>query len=286
MHPRLLHSLVLIEPIIQRERTKLDDHKYFDIGQMFNKFTRLNLFRRDKWPSRESAAASFQRNPFYQKWDPRVFEKWIKYGLRDIPTAVYPSEEKPSDKTDRGTVPVTLTTTRHQEAFMSNRPVWDHSGLLGGEYTHPDLDPSIPKIYQFYRPEIARAFAQLPFLRPSVLYIYGTEFEVTLPALRADKMRATGTAVGGSGGAAKGRVKEIMLDQIGHMIPQEVPRHCAESVAPWLRSELGRWHLEEKAFAASLTRISATEQATAGDQWKKHLASPGSHRQGNGTMKL
>ncbi|KAJ6045089.1 uncharacterized protein N7446_003291 [Penicillium canescens] len=286
MHPRLLHCLILMEPVIQRERTKLDDHRNLDNSQMATEITKLSLFRRDKWPSRKAAAASFQRNPYFQIWDPRVLKKWIKYGLRDTPTAVYPLDNEPHDKTDRGDIPVTLTTTRHQEVFNSTRPVWDYSGRSGSHLTHPDLDQSIPKSYRFYRPESARVFAQLAFLRPSVLYIYGSKSGLAFPALTADKLRNTGTAVGGSGGAARGRVKEILLDQVGHLIPLEAPQRCAENVAPWLRSELSRWHSEEKALAARFDRATATEQASSSDQWKELFASRGSRPQGPATWKL
>jgi hypothetical protein len=215
-----------------------------------------------------------------------VLKKWIKYGLRDIPTAVYPLDNESHGKTGRADIPVTLTTTRHQEVFNSARPVWDHSGRSGSHLTHPDLDQSIPESYKFYRPEPARVFAQLAFLRPSVLYIYGSKSGFAFPALTTDKLKNTGTAVGGSGGAASGRVKEILLDQVGHLIPLEVPQRCAENVAPWLRSELSRWNSEEKALAARFDRTTATEQAFSSDQWKKPFASPGSRPQGPATWKL
>jgi pimeloyl-ACP methyl ester carboxylesterase len=215
-----------------------------------------------------------------------VLKKWIKYGLRDTPTAVYPLDNELHGKTDGGDIPVTLTTTRHQEVFNCARPVWDHSGRSGSHLTHPDLDQAIPESYQFYRPEPARVFAQLAFLRPSVLYIYGSKSGMSFSALTADKLRNTGTAVGGSGGAARGRVKEIWLDQVGHLIPQEAPQRCAENVASWLRSELSRWHSEEKTLAARFDRTTATEKAFSSDHWKELFASPGSRPQGPATWKL
>lgn len=63
--------------------------------------------RRDIWPSREEAAQKLRENSFYKTWKPDVFDLYIKYGLRNLPTAKYP------DTTDKESV--TLTTPSNQE---------------------------------------------------------------------------------------------------------------------------------------------------------------------------
>ena len=93
MHPRLLHSLVLLDPVVQRQTTQLDA---IDLGKqkmVIAKTTQLSTYRRDKWPSRKAAAESYKKNPFYQAWDPRVIDRWIQYGLRDLPTAIHPTSK-------------------------------------------------------------------------------------------------------------------------------------------------------------------------------------------------
>jgi pimeloyl-ACP methyl ester carboxylesterase len=110
LHPRLLHALVLIDPVLQ-------------LDLKINKtMARLSMLRRDVWPTRAAAAASFRKSGFYRAWDPRVLERWIEFGLRELPTELYPDVKKErtvsSDAGDGdgdGDVPVTLTTTVAQE---------------------------------------------------------------------------------------------------------------------------------------------------------------------------
>ncbi|KAK6498006.1 hypothetical protein TWF506_004250 [Arthrobotrys conoides] len=71
----------------------------------------LSAKRRDIWPSYEEAVKYFKSRPFYQSWDPRVLDIHMKYGLRKVPTAIYP------DVTKVGRDAVTLRTTKHQEVF-------------------------------------------------------------------------------------------------------------------------------------------------------------------------
>lgn len=92
LHHRLFCGLILIEPIIF-------DHSLL-LG-MSNDVTSASMRRRDKWPSKSEARTRFLKSPFYQSWDPVVFEKWMEFGIR--PTGH--GEE------------VTLTTTVAQEVY-------------------------------------------------------------------------------------------------------------------------------------------------------------------------
>ncbi|KAJ5665946.1 uncharacterized protein N7477_008394 [Penicillium maclennaniae] len=74
MHPRLLHTLVLLDPVIQRQTTQLDGYSLRENKRIIAKTTQLSTHRRDIWPSRKDAADGFKRSPFYQAWDPRVLE--------------------------------------------------------------------------------------------------------------------------------------------------------------------------------------------------------------------
>ncbi|KAL3480599.1 Alpha/beta hydrolase family-domain-containing protein [Aspergillus californicus] len=277
MHPRLIHSLILLDPVIQRQTTQLDAT---DLGKQklaIAKTTQLSTYRRDQWPSRKAAAEGFNKNPFYKAWDSRVLDRWIKYGLRDLPTAIYPSKPSSGDGNTIIEPPVTLRTTLHQEVFTFSRPNYD--GPPGfpvpvNKVTHPDLDPDHLGSWPFYRPEPSRVFAQLPHLRPSVLYIFGGTSDMSPPTMVADKLAHTGTGLGGSGGVTAGRVKDTTLENIGHLVAQEAPIQCAEEASTWLGTELARWRVEEKNFQDQWARKSKIEKATVDSRWKEHVPAP------------
>ncbi|KAL4953905.1 Alpha/beta hydrolase family-domain-containing protein [Aspergillus filifer] len=273
MHPRLLHSLVLLDPVVQRQTTQLDA---IDLGKqkmVIAKTTQLSTYRRDKWPSRKAAAESYKKNPFYQAWDPRVLDRWIQYGLRDLPTAIHPTSKEPNSTE----TPVTLRTTLHQEVFTFSRPNYD--GPPGftvpvNKVTHPDLDPDHIGSWPFYRPEPYRIFTQLPHLRPSVLYVFGGQSDMSPPNMIADKLAHTGTGLGGNGGTVAGRVSNVILKDNGHLVAQEAPVRCAEEASRWLGPELQRWREEEKLFRDQWDRKSKLEKMTIDSRWKAHVPAP------------
>ncbi|EAW10659.1 putative toxin biosynthesis protein [Aspergillus clavatus NRRL 1] len=275
MHPRLIHSLVLLDPVIQRQTTQLDP-LYLVKGQhVIAKTTQLSTYRRDLWPSRKAAADGFKKNPFYQTWDPRVLDRWIKYGLRDLPTGIYPLNESEAPKD--GDRPVTLRTTLHQEVFTFSRPNYD--GPPGKDVpinrvTHPDLDPTHMGSFPFYRPEPSRIFAQIQHLRPSVLYVFGGKSDMCHPDMMADKMQNTGAGLGGSGGAAAGRVRDVYLEKYGHLLAQEAPIECGEATSQWLGKELQRWRNEERFFREQWSKKSKVEKMTIDKRWKEHVPAP------------
>lgn len=279
MHPRLMHTLVLLDPVIQDQTTQFDSAAVFEYREVIAKTTQLSTYRRDMWPSRTVAAQSFKKNPFYQAWDPRVLDRWIQYGLRDLPTAIYPPEEPSASKIGDGgdNRPVTLRTTRHQEVFTFSRPNYD--GPPGkkvpvNKVTHPDLNPRHFGTFPFYRPEPARIFAQIPHLRPSVLYIFGMNSDMSLPPMIEDKLVNTGVGIGGSGGVPAGRVRDVRLAEIGHLVAQEAPTQCAENAATWLGFELKRFRAEEEAFRAQWSQKSKVQKLTVDDRWLAHVPKP------------
>ncbi|KAL4910673.1 hypothetical protein BDW74DRAFT_1327 [Aspergillus multicolor] len=274
MHPRLLHSLILLDPVIQRQTTQLDPG---DLGKqklVIAKTTQSSTYRRDRWPSRQAALDSYKKNPFYQSWDPRVLERWVKYGLRDLPTSIHPLDEASNNSTDR---PVTLRTTLHQEVFTFSRPNYDGPpgfAVPVNKVTHPDLDPDRLGSWPFYRPEPFRIFAQLPHLRPSVLYIFGETSDMSSPTMIADKLSHTGTGLGGNGGVVAGRVRDVVLKGKGHLVAQEAPVQCAEETSRWLGQELQRWREEERLFQDQWRQKSKVEKVTIDQRWKAHVPAP------------
>jgi hypothetical protein len=269
MHPRLLSSLILIDPVIYLVSSP-------SISLSGPSYTQLSTFRRDYWPSRAHAASSFKANKFYQSWDPRVLDLWIRYGLRDLPTALYPSSSHCSSKPSATTeTPVTLTTPKHQEVFTFQRPNFSGVDAAGNPVqnrrTHPDIDPDVSDTYPFYRPEGPMTFKNLPHLRPSVLYIFAGKSPVSPPEWRKQKMETTGIGVGGSGGAKEGRVKEVLFADLNHLIPMEAVERCADAVAGWLVPEMERWWGEEEEYERMWRGQGMREKTTVDEEWIRRV---------------
>ncbi|KAI4161137.1 MAG: hypothetical protein L6R39_000097 [Caloplaca ligustica] len=263
IHPRLLSSLVLIDPVIELPSAR-------PRNTAAALLTQLSTFRRDWWPSREEAEASFRKQKFYQSWDERVLQRWLDACLRDTPTALYP--ENGSDPIKR---PVTLLTSKHQEVFTFLRPNFDgmdsHGRFILNRSTHPDLDLESGETYPFYRPEVASTFKRLPYLRPSVLYVHAGTSDLSAPELREQRMNTTGVGVGGSGGAVEGRVKQVMFEDAGHLMPMEIAGKLADVTTDWLAQEIERWKEQEKAFQEQWSRKSRLEKQTVSAEWKRRV---------------
>jgi pimeloyl-ACP methyl ester carboxylesterase len=275
MHPRLFTTLILMDPVIQRLPSKQGNY-----GP-----AKASTVRRDIWPNRKAAEASFKRSKFYQTWDSRVLDLWIKYGLRDLPTLLHPKptaasntlppiNADPSSATvspDKETeTEVTLTTTKHQEVFTFMRPNFPSPTNSNPEEhpnpaTHPDVDVKAGPNAPFYRPEPLATFQQLPYLRPSVLYIFGDQSFLSAPLLKADKMAQTGVGPGGSGGAKKGRVQEVTFKGIGHLIPMEVVGKTADACQDWLTLELANWKSRQAETAIEWAKVPKDEKARMGE---------------------
>ncbi|KIL93095.1 host-specific ak-toxin akt2 [Fusarium avenaceum] len=250
-HPRLLSSLVLIDPILQIPNPSIS-------------LAGLSTKRRDIWPSRDGAAEKFKQSKFFQAWDPRVLDLWVKHGLRQVPTELYPVE-KDSLSDER----VTLTTSKHQELFSFVRPSyltreWEHSNDQD-----PEQNLDCPN-YPFHRPEPPRIFRQLPELQSSLLYIFGKQSDFSTPSQRQEKMQITGTGVGGNGGSASGRVQEAVLD-CGHLVPMEKVSECADTIASFLDKDMGRWRAEQDAFKKHREGMSRRQQITIDEEWEEKV---------------
>jgi pimeloyl-ACP methyl ester carboxylesterase len=281
MHPRLFTTLILIDPVIQRVPSKAGN-----VGP-----AKASTMRRDKWPSRKAAEASFNRSKFYQAWDPRVLDLWVKYGLRDCPTYIHPDvtaasgvlpalSADPSSATihpAKGSeVEVTLTTTKHQEVFSFMRPNYPtpefpDPGNHPNPITHPDVDPNGGPNDPFYRPEPIATFHRLPFLRPSVQYIFGDQSFLSAPLLKADKLANTGTGVGGSGGAKAGRVQEYTFKGVGHLIPMEIVGETADVCRDWLVPELERWRAIEAAEKEAWALVPRKEKGVLSKEYVAYM---------------
>lgn len=91
----------------------------------------------------------------------------------------------------------------------------------------------------FDRPEMVRTFIDLPFVRPDVLWLFGQNSMINTPeSARVEKVARTGTGIGGSGGVELGRVKSVVLENAGHLLPFEIPKGCASALGGWLAEQI------------------------------------------------
>lgn len=242
IHPRLFETLILIDPVILGR---------MDISHNIGPAA-ASARRRERWPSRADALKFFQQSKFYKAWDRRVLDLWIQYGLRDVPTKLFPDAKAPE---------VTLTTSKHQEVMTFLRPNFTRlpgetevssadcttSNPTLNRRTHPDFTPDTDVQSPFYRGEATIVFNQLSALRPSVFYIFGSASFLTDEKSIEEKLAVTGSGVSGSGGRAEGRVDSVILQDAGHLIPMERPEESAENIGRWIGKDMKRfWDWERK----------------------------------------
>lgn len=137
----------------------------------------------------------------------------------------------------------------------------------------PDMSLDMLVKYPFYRPEPPNTLKKLPEVRPSVLWVFGETSAMSSPGARKLKIETTGAGVGGSGGVKEGRVNEVVLKGIGHLVTMEASEQCADAAAPWVGREMQRFEVERKAYEA-WTKKSAVEKTTLSEEWKKRIGSP------------
>lgn len=265
-NPRLFQGLILLDPVIQIRSAEspipFDPVKDPPENNPWARsMAGLSTFRRDIWPSRSAAAESFSRSPFYKTWDPRVLDRWVQFGLRDLPSGIYPDEKPPK---------VTLTTTVANEVHHFLRPNYEGFGPHKpvNRDTHADLDPTSDFSTPFYRPESTRTFSRLTELRPSVLYIFAGKSDVSSAETNEAKISRTGTGIGGSGGRAAGRVKGVTLPGVGHLIAMEACEVTAAECASWLRDEMERYVAQEEQWEREWKSLSLREKQTVTERWK------------------
>lgn len=158
---------------------------------------------------------------------------------------------------------------------MFLRPNFDgkdaNGNLVINRQTHPDIDLDATFIYPFYLPVPEAVFKNLPHLRPSALYLFGGASEMSTPDLRRHKLDSTGTGVGGSGGVREGRVKEEVVEGVGHLVPMIAPKECADAAAGFLSTEVKRWKKDEEEWRRQWDSKDRLEKMTINEEWKKNM---------------
>lgn len=179
-----------------------------------------------------------RKNRFFKAWDSRALDNYLQYGLRETPTTLFPTG------TESGSV--TLTTTKHQEAWSFLRSNFvsladRHQARL----VAPDLDVE-NATHLFHRPEMVLTFENLPNVRPNVLWLFGALRSINTVASQAEKLARTGTGLGGNGGVEAGKVEKEVVQNGGHLLPFESVQKCASLLAPWLEKQIEDFKTVEK----------------------------------------
>ena len=255
LHPRLFHGLALVEAIIQPDAPPGPNAAL------------PSTLRKDLWPSRATAEASFRSNPFFKTWEPRVLENYLRYGLRDTPTKLYPAPQKK----DNSIPSVTLTTTKHQEAWSYLRsnfvdtPDDDTAHLVAAK-----VDKEGAKRL-FHCPDMLITFHNLPYVRPNLLWVFGTTSHLNASAEEQDeKVARSGIGLGGSGGTELGRVEKKTIEG-GHMLPFEKVEDCACVLATWLETQIEDFRRIEDFWQRFRSGRSDRDMTTLSKEWMEKI---------------
>lgn len=277
MHPRLLSALVLIEPIITGQaldpsQVQTDESNGDKVLISWPSFSAV---RRDSWPSRAAAASAFKNSKFYKAWDPRVLDLWIQHGLRDTPSTT-PPQHSPSSSPNNER-PVTLATTKHQEVFTFVRPSRNtkfdpvSKAVKYDRAETPDLHPNSALLWPVYLPAAPMTFDNLKHLRPPVLYIFGGKSGVWGNEAKKETLKRTGAGVGGSGGAAEGKVEGHTISSASHLVPMEQVEDVTEKAGEWLVDELQKWRNREDDWNRQWARKSKEERSMLTPEFQSML---------------
>lgn len=246
IHPRLFHSVILIDPVI------LDAHPPGPNAAMFSSL------RRERWTSREKANASFRKHPLFQTFEPRILEAFLAYGLKDL-----------------GDGSVALTTPKAQEAWSFARsnfhPVPNDTTVEARNHERllsPDFLPFEDASFEtFARGDSAHILHMLPHLRPRTLYLFGKNSHINTANQRNKLFVSTGTKRGGNGGAKDGGTEVKVIDKTSHFLCFETPQRTAEEISKWLAKEVRRWTEEREFWARIDTGKSKNDRKDLSDRW-------------------
>lgn len=227
----------------------------------------LSTLRKDIWGSHAEAEAAIRKNKFFATWDGRVLDKYLMYGLRETPTAIYPLAPQGS---------VTLTTTKHQEvwSYLRSRfePITDNGQRE--RLLSPDLNPDNESQYLFHRAEPGIVQDYLPFIRPSVLYLFGVNSPISTAPAQETMMKYTGVGIGGGGGAKAGQVAKIVVPKSGHLLPMEKVVECAAALSAELGKRLDQFKVDEAFLDGHQSGKSERDGLVVSKTWQQGVRKP------------
>jgi pimeloyl-ACP methyl ester carboxylesterase len=249
IHPRLLSTLILYEPVVMTSGAR---------NGGLNPAL-MSTMRRDLWDSRAKAESYFRKA--FPTWDPRVVELFLKYGLRATPTALYDDTQKiPASA-------VTLTTSKHQEAWNYTQCNFEPEEAGLDRLLLPDWDKDLDVPMMYTRVECSITMRNLPYLRPSVLYVFGAKSLFSPPTAQEEKMSLTGSGVGGSGGEAEGKVQRVVFPDSGHLLVFENVQESARASADWIEQWFRQWLVDERFYKGYESKKSDKDMLRVSKAW-------------------
>lgn len=231
LHSRIFAGMIMLEPPLE---TGYGLQTYGQPAPKKSAESRAVLLarRRDTWPSRDEARVRLRKSPYFASFDSRVFERFIKYSLRDKTT---PEDPKA----------VTLTTPKAQEVYTFCRPDPPFPGFESAPDYHNRSDKTIT-MPGFYRGELTYLQNALKDIRPPVLCLWGTNSDIGNSAYPQRMVNQTGIGNEGGGGVATGQVVSKYIEGGDHLIPYKMPGKAAKAIAEWLHAELEKLSKEVK----------------------------------------
>ncbi|KAK1817849.1 hypothetical protein LTR12_007720 [Friedmanniomyces endolithicus] len=227
MHPRLLASLVLFDPIMGISTPR-------DFATMF------------------ASNAN---------WDPRTLALWLRYGLRDTPTRLHPKPGAITLRTSKA-----QEGWMYARSWFDPLPSNGDIAIPRTRAKYPDQHDHIRASHPFYRGEDVHIWQDLPRLRPGVAYIFPSSGPMTDARSTDARVERTGIGPGGSGGAKEGRVVETVMECVGHLLPFEGPGQCAVIAAEWLAKDVKAWEARRE-FARKHRDDRSIDMVALSEEW-------------------
>lgn len=232
IHPRLFEGVAMIDASISMTPSP-----------SLKAMLKYTLRKPDSYPSREQAEEAVRKTPFFKTWNPRALQRYIDTAFHTSPTVAIPNDS------------VKPFTTKYADITTLLRPNTQHTGTSGKvsdveRALYPNLDPAAPLTGPVNNPFPRISWSHLPNLRPSALYLMGEGSQIVPVKEIAERTKVTGTAPGGSGGVAAGRVKSLTIPG-GHFLPMTNVQGTAEATSEWLGAEIRRYRRTEEALMES-----------------------------------
>ena len=178
-------------------------------------------------------------------------EEYLTHGLRATPTAIHRPVQEAG-----GSSSVTLTTSKHQEAWAYSQINFEPQEAGLDRLLLPDWDSSLGLAHIASCPGSFIAMQILPQFRPSVFYIFGATSPLSSARPREQEVERTGTGIGGGGGRAEDRTKSKVIPNTGHLPVFEKPGPTANLVVDCISAWFDRWLHDEHLLSAHKSKKS------------------------------
>ena len=114
----------------------------------------------------------------------------------------------------------------------------------------------------------------LPFVRPSVHFVFGETSYLSPPSAQDRKLEVTGTGTGGNGGITQGKVGKAVMRGLGHLVVFEKPGEVAGAVGKWIKEWYRGWLKEEEFWREYKSKTSDESMLRTSKAWVEALRLP------------